>query len=71
MLDRGAGSASLKAINISGSKDSGQVRVLREGFKALRGGVSFGNRKNKGAATLYRRAGSKNPGSGMLWGAGG
>jgi hypothetical protein len=47
MLDRGANSAFLKAIDIRGSEDSGQVRVLREGLKALRGGVSFGKGKTR------------------------
>ena len=59
MLDGGANSASLKATDIRGSKGSRQVRILREGLKTLRDGVSLGNRKNKGAATLYHRGGSE------------
>ena len=35
MLDRGANPAFLKAIDIRGSEDSGQVRVFGEGLKAL------------------------------------
>jgi len=58
MLDRGADPAFLKATDICGSEDSGQVRVFGEGLKALRNGVSLGNRTNEGAATLYHRGGS-------------
>ena len=52
MLDRSANSALLKAIDIGGSGGSGQVRVLREGLKALRDGISLGRWDNGGAATL-------------------
>ena len=58
MLDRSTNSSLLKTLNIRGSNDSGQVRVLREGLKAL-GDVSLGRSNNKGATALYHRGGSE------------
>jgi hypothetical protein len=41
MLDRSANSTFLKTLDIRGSDDSGQVRVLGEGLKTLRDSVSL------------------------------
>ena len=47
MFDGGANPAFLKTLNIRGSEDSGQVRVLGEGLKALSDGVNLGRWRNE------------------------
>lgn len=59
MFNRGTDSVFLEAIDIRGSDSAGQVRILGEGLKALRNGVSLGNRGNNGMAALYHRGGSE------------
>ena len=62
MFNRGTNSAFLEAIDICGSDNSGQVRVLGEELKALRDVVSLRNRESNGIAALYHRGGSKEMG---------
>jgi len=58
MFDGGANPVFLKTLNIRGSEDSGQVRVLGEGLKALSDDVSLGRWGNETAVALCHRGGS-------------
>lgn len=58
MFDRSANSTLLKALDIRGGNDSGQVRILGEGLEALRYRISLGRWIDEEAIALCHRGDS-------------